>query len=407
MKKNKYKILIIGNYHLSYVYSACLSNFFEVTYINTDCLNKAGLNNEIYSLREPGLQNLFKSNLNKKKISLGTKKDLHKIFDLMWITIDFNNFKNKRNFFTTIKKYIDVYQATKIAISTQVELGTLSNLSNKFKSKIFFYIPENLRFGKAIYDFNNQSRTVIGTKDGHKDEMIFKILSRFDKNIFWTNYITSETLKMSLNLLIASQISISNEIMRSLIDFDSSIDIKKLFKFIFKDHRIKKNIYYNPGTAIYGDTLLRESTKFTNLKNNKTSLILKNISTSNESHKNWYLKNLKKYFFKNKTKKVLAFHGLEKIKKDNLFKSSILHDILIEFKKNIKETIVITNDKPFFKSNNIKFMKIESLDQNEIDLLITLDKYDKKINKLLNVNPKIIIFDPFMIYKNGIIYEKK
>ena len=185
------------------------------------------------------MQNLFNSNLN-KKISLGTKKDLHKIFDLMWITIDFNNFKNKRNFFTTIKKYIDVYQATKIAISTQVELGTLSNLSNKFKSKIFFYIPENLRFGKAIYDFNNQSRTVIGTKDGHKDEMIFKILSRFDKNIFWTNYITSETLKMSLNLLIASQISISNEIMRSLIDFDSSIDIKKLFKFIFKDHRIKK-----------------------------------------------------------------------------------------------------------------------------------------------------------------------
>ena len=52
-------------------------------------------------------------------------------------------------------------------------------------------------------------------------------------------------------------------------------------------------------------------------------------------------------------------------------------------------------------------MKIESLDQNEIDLLITLDKYDKKINKLLNVNPKIIIFDPFMIYKNGIIYERK
>ena len=252
----------------------------------------------------------------------------------------------QRNFFTTIKKYIDVYQATKIAISTQVELGTLPIYLINLNLKSFF-VSLKIFVLAAIYDFNNQSRTVIGTKDSHKDEMIFKILSRFDKNIFWTNYIASETLKMSLNLLIASQISISNEIMRSLIDFDSSIDIKKLFKFIFKDHRIKKNIYYNPGTAIYGDTLLRESTKFTNLKNNKTSLILKNISTSNESHKNWYLKNLKKYFFKNKTKKVLAFHGLEKIKKDNLFKSSILHDILIEFKKNIKETIVITNDKPF------------------------------------------------------------
>ena len=86
------------------MYIVPVSNFFEVTYINTDCLNKAGLNNEIYSLREPGLQNLFNSNLN-KKISLGTKKDLHKIFDLVWITIDFNNFKTKKFFYYYKKIY--------------------------------------------------------------------------------------------------------------------------------------------------------------------------------------------------------------------------------------------------------------------------------------------------------------
>ena len=74
MKKNNYKLLIIGNYHLSYVYSACLSSYFNVTYINSDCLTKDDLLNEIYSLREPGLMNIFKSNLSKKKNLISQSK---------------------------------------------------------------------------------------------------------------------------------------------------------------------------------------------------------------------------------------------------------------------------------------------------------------------------------------------
>jgi UDPglucose 6-dehydrogenase len=407
MNKNLKKILIIGNYHLSYVYSACLSNFFEITYINTDSLSKVQIFDEIHNLREPGLHKLFKTNLSRKKIFLDTKKDLRKYFDLIWITIDFNKFKNKNNFCSILNKYINRYKADKIVISTQVELGTLSDLSNKFKSKIFFYIPENLRFGKAIFDFNNQSRTVIGSQNGQKDEMVNKILSHFDKNILWTNFITSESLKMTMNLLIASQISISNELMRSLTNFDNTIDIKNLFKFIFADNRLKKNIYYNPGTAIYGETLLRESNKYNNLLKNKTSYILKNLPLSNLSHKQWFIKYLKKFVFNNNKKKIIAFYGLQKIKKDDLLKSSILSDIHSNFKNDIKNTYIINDEKPFFKSNTIKFIKTDYIDQINIDLIIILDKYEKNINKLFKNNPKRLIFDPFMIYKKGIIYGQK
>lgn len=408
MNKSLKKILVIGNYHLSYVYSACLSNFYEITYINTDGLSKVEIFYEIQNLREPGLQKLIKTNLTRKKILLASKKDLKKYFDLIWITIDFNKFKNKSKFSLMLNRYINKYKANKIAISTQVELGTLSSLSNKFKSKFFFYIPENLRFGRAIYDFNNQSRTVIGTKNGQKDEMIEKILSPYDKNIFWTNFITSESLKMTLNLLIASQISISNELMRTLTNFDDTIDIKNLFKFIFADNRLKKNVYYNPGTAIYGETLLRESNKYNSLLNNKTSHVLKNLPLSNHSHKQWFITYLKKIIFKNNNiKKIIAFYGLQKIKKDDLLKSSILSDIHFNFKNNIKDIYIINDEKPLFTSNIIKFIKTDSIDQIKIDLIIILDKYDKNINKFLKDNPNTFILDPFMIYKKGIIYGQK
>ncbi len=53
MKKNKLNILVIGNYHLSYVYSSCLSDICSTDYFNSDNLSKSRIYKEIKDLREP------------------------------------------------------------------------------------------------------------------------------------------------------------------------------------------------------------------------------------------------------------------------------------------------------------------------------------------------------------------
>jgi UDPglucose 6-dehydrogenase/GDP-mannose 6-dehydrogenase len=114
-------------------------------------------------------------------------------------------------------------------------------------------IPEFLREGNALSDFFNADRIVIGCQDEHIDFYfsLFKALG--DRDVIFTNTRTAEMIKYANNAILATQISIINELSNyseivGLIDFD------KVVQGVIFDHRWSPKLNskrYHPGITNY------------------------------------------------------------------------------------------------------------------------------------------------------------
>lgn len=72
--------------------------------------------------------------------------------------------------------------------------------------------PEFLREGKAIYDFMNPARLIVGECDKRSGDTFLRLYESFDAPILRTNLRTAEMIKLASNAFLATKISFVNEI---------------------------------------------------------------------------------------------------------------------------------------------------------------------------------------------------
>lgn len=109
--------------------------------------------------------------------------------------------------------------------------------------------PEFLREGKALDDFLDPDRIVIGGWDEESREMIERVYKRFDCPILTTNLRTAEMIKYASNALLATKISFANEISR--ICESIGIDVYDVMEGVGMDHRIDRD-FLNAGCGFGG-----------------------------------------------------------------------------------------------------------------------------------------------------------
>jgi len=152
------------------------------------------------------------------------------------------------------KKYLIIIRSTVIPSTTKNKI--LPILKNELGDFCHLaVVPEFLREGKALSDFMNPDKIVIGTLDKETNDLVKKIFIYFENKaeFIQTNFETAEMIKYTNNAFLATLISFSNEI-ANISEEISEVDTFEVMNALIKDKRITtviNNEKIVPGIAEY------------------------------------------------------------------------------------------------------------------------------------------------------------
>ena len=143
--------------------------------------------------------------------------------------------------------------------------------------------PEFLREGKAVYDFLNPDRIVVGIDENDDNEKIkkeiYEIYDYFYKNsipIIFTNLETAELSKYSSNAFLSVKISFINEM--AILSEKIGANIEDVSKIMGLDHRIG-NEFLNAGLGFGGSCFPKDTLAILNIgKHNNCEMSIVNSS---------------------------------------------------------------------------------------------------------------------------------
>ena len=115
--------------------------------------------------------------------------------------------------------------------------------------------PEFLREGKALYDFMNPSRIIIGDSDGTSGDMLADLYQSFGCPVIRTDLKTAEMIKYASNAFLATKISFMNEI--GNICKKIGTDAYEIARGMGYDERIG-NQFLNAGIGFGGSCLPKD-----------------------------------------------------------------------------------------------------------------------------------------------------
>jgi len=115
--------------------------------------------------------------------------------------------------------------------------------------------PEFLREGKAIYDFMNPARIIIGEYDSRSGDTLANLYEGFSAPVMRTDPGTAEMIKLASNTFLATKISFINEI--GNICKQLNIDVYEVAKGMGFDDRIGSK-FLNAGVGFGGSCLPKD-----------------------------------------------------------------------------------------------------------------------------------------------------
>jgi UDPglucose 6-dehydrogenase len=202
-----------------------------------------------------------------------------------------------------------------VLISSQVPVGFTALMEADFKAAFprqrasFAYSPENLRLGTAIDAFRKAQRIVMGVRSQEDRQRLEPVMGRFCGCLEWMSVESAEMTKHALNAFLANSIAFINEI--AVVGEHYGADAKEVERGLKGDIRIGPRAYLGAGGAFAGGTLARDISALGSLADSAAvpAPLLKAICASNQGHKEWPRRMLRK-LLGNLEGKVVAVLGL-------------------------------------------------------------------------------------------------
>jgi UDPglucose 6-dehydrogenase len=221
----KTSVSVIGAGYVGLVVATCFAELGnEVTLIDIDKSKVNSIRNGVSPIYEEGLDEL----LNKVNMQVTTdyeKTLTSKIIILCLGTPSDENGINLNYIAKASTVLADILKRRQdycvVAVKSTIAPGTTEGLiipalekSGKKAGKDFgvCMCPEFLREGKAINDFMNPARIIIGEHDRTSGDVFCQLYQNFKAPIMRTSLKTAEMIKLASNAFLATKISFINEI---------------------------------------------------------------------------------------------------------------------------------------------------------------------------------------------------
>ena len=427
------KITVIGAGYVGLVQCVCLADFgFDVTCIEKDSDKLKELKFGRIPFYEPGLEDLFKKNLENNRLNFINKySDNISRSDVIFICVGTPPKKNGQsnlNFVDQATKEISkkIKGYTVVVSKSTVPVGTSRRIERILKKKkparMFDVVsnPEFLREGSALEDFIRPDKIVIGCRTFKAEKILKKIYKPLNRPYVITNNETAEIIKYANNSFLATKITFINEIADLCENIGAKVET--VAKALGLDGRIGPK-FLHPGPG-YGGSCFPKDVKSLIYQGNKNSsdlTIVKAVDRANELRIKSLFQRIKKITknkfnniqigllgisFKPNTDDVRESPGLKLAKDLSRTKAKIkIYDPkgMENAKKELPKSIEFCNDEYEVAENSNLLVIVTEWNQfKNLDLL--------KIRKLMkipvildlrNIYSKEIIKDGFKYYSIG------
>lgn len=263
------RISVIGSGYVGIVTGACLAKLGnKVTLIDVDREKVEAVNNGISPIYEEGLDEIL------REVNLEASSDYQRIIDSELILICVGTVSNEDGSISLDQLEAAAGQIAEvikrkseycvICVKSTVTPGTTEELVIPLLEKsgrkigVDFGVciaPEFLREGKAIHDFMNPTRVIIGEYDRKSGDMLSNLYYSFNAPILRTALRTAEMVKLASNAFLATKISFINEI--GNICKKLGIDVNEVAKGMGLDDRIGAK-FLNAGIGFGGSCLPKD-----------------------------------------------------------------------------------------------------------------------------------------------------
>lgn len=307
-------ITVLGLWHLGSVTAACCAKHFDVTGLDFHDAVVGNLQQGKAPLFEPGLNELIVEGLKKNSLRFtGDAKTACATADVLWVCYDTpvndNDESDTEFVLERIRRALThLPSEALVLISSQLPVGTCSQLEKKFPQFQFACSPENLRLGKAVDAFEKAERVIVGIRTDAKRALLEQIFKPFTAQILFMRTESAEMVKHALNSFLAVSITFINEIAR--LCEHAGADAKEVAAGLKSEPRIGPRAYLGPGGPFAGGTLARDVVTLTKLGANfgESLQLIPAIKQSNDEHRGWALRQLQSRLgdMSNKTIAVLG-----------------------------------------------------------------------------------------------------
>ena len=340
------KIAVVGTGYVGLVSGTCFAETGNsVTCIDIDAEKVAKMKKGFVPIYEPGLEELFKRNIEEGRIDFSTNlAEGIKNAEIIFLALPTPSGDDGSADLSYIMKVAEqlgplLEQYTVVVDKSTVPVGTSEKVEAAIAKncKVDFDVvsnPEFLREGVAIDDFMKPDRVVIGTSSERAKKVMEKLYAPFVRQgnpIYIMDEKSAELTKYAANAFLAMKISFMNEI-ANLAEIVGA-DVDKIRRGIGSDSRIGKQFLY-AGTG-YGGSCFPKDVKAlakTSADNQFDFKILKAVMDVNKKQKTILIPKLKKYFNNDLKGKHIALWGLAfKPNTDDIREASaidIIHELL-------------------------------------------------------------------------------
>ncbi len=349
------KITVVGTGYVGLVSGTCFAETGNnVVCVDIDNKKVDAMKNGQIPIYEPGLETLFKRNIEQGRLSfttsleegtehgeiiflaLPTPPDGDGSADLSFIL------KVADDLSKIIKSYKVIVDKSTVPVGTseKVEAALAQNLD----ASLFDVVsnPEFLREGVAVQDFLKPDRVVVGTSSAKAEKIMRRLYEPFVRQgnpIIFMDERSAEMTKYAANSFLATKISFMNEI-ANLCELTNA-DVDKVRKGIGTDTRIGKRFLF-PGVGYGGSCFPKDVQALhkTSLDHNYDFKILEAVMDVNSRQKLIIANRILSHFGNDLSGKKIAIWGLSfKPSTDDIREAPALYTIDLLLQNNAQISV--------------------------------------------------------------------
>ncbi|TET41592.1 MAG: UDP-glucose/GDP-mannose dehydrogenase family protein, partial [Dehalococcoidia bacterium] len=220
------RISVVGSGYVGLVTGACLAKLGnKVILVDIDNGKIEAINNRICPIHEEGLSEI----LNQVRIKASSDYQCIVDADIIFLCVgtpvnddDSTSLEDTTKATEEVARVIEgksgycvvVVKSTVVPGTTEEIVIPILETSGKKVGEDFGVCmsPEFLREGKAVYDFMNPIRIIIGEFDRRSGDTLLNLYQSFNAPVLRTNLRTAEMIKLASNTFLTMKISFINEI---------------------------------------------------------------------------------------------------------------------------------------------------------------------------------------------------